>query len=78
MFSTAQRIWRLSGDLRKVCSYPCVYIKSRHDVPLNSANHPSDLKRPTRFIMPQVPSALPTGITYSGCVPSSSKDCRMM
>ena len=48
----------------------CMYI------PFQSASQPSPRKRPMRFIMPQTPSALPTGMIYSGRVPSSSTDLR--
>jgi hypothetical protein len=46
-------------------------------VPFHRASHPSPRKRPIRFIIPQTPSALPTGIMYSGRVLSSSTDRRM-
>lgn len=48
-----------------------------YNAPFQSASHPSALNRPTRFIIPHTPSALPTGMMYSGRVPSSSTDRRI-
>jgi hypothetical protein len=46
--------------------------------PFHKANHPSVLYLPTLFIIPHTPPALPTGIIYSGLVPSSRTDRRTM
>jgi hypothetical protein len=45
-------------------------------LPFQSASHPSPRKWLIRFIMPHTPSALPTGMMYSGRVPSSRTDLR--